>query len=238
MQDKILLFIPTYNCEAQIVRVLDQIDEETSRWFEEIMIFDNISNDQTVQAAQKKINDRSLPVKISINPKNVNLGGTHKNAFQHAVDHNFDYCVVLHGDDQADLRDFKRVFSDRVFKDYDYVFGSRFSMGSKRINYSFIRTIGNIFFNTLASIKFRRIVPDFGGSGLNIFCVKALQTISAQRISNYENDLTFHIYLLIDAIKLKQRIQFIPITWREYDQKSNVKIFRQTKSLFRILLKS
>ena len=28
MKEKILLFIPGYNCENQITRVLDQVDEE------------------------------------------------------------------------------------------------------------------------------------------------------------------------------------------------------------------
>ena len=34
--NKILLFIPMYNCERQIVRVLGQLDEEIQKYLSEV----------------------------------------------------------------------------------------------------------------------------------------------------------------------------------------------------------
>lgn len=40
--DKILLFIPMYNCEKQIVRVLDQLTEEVCKYLSEVIIVNKV----------------------------------------------------------------------------------------------------------------------------------------------------------------------------------------------------
>ena len=45
-----MLFIPSYNCEKQVVRVLAQLDEEVLPYFEEILVVNNRSTDGTEKA--------------------------------------------------------------------------------------------------------------------------------------------------------------------------------------------
>ena len=44
---KILLFIPCFNCQKQILRVLNSLDDKIIDIFEQILIIDNRSNDNT-----------------------------------------------------------------------------------------------------------------------------------------------------------------------------------------------
>ena len=44
---KILLFIPCFNCQKQIIRVLNSLDDKIIDTFEQILIIDNRSNDNT-----------------------------------------------------------------------------------------------------------------------------------------------------------------------------------------------
>ena len=44
---KILLFIPCFNCQKQIIRVLNSLDDKIIDSFEQILIIDNRSNDNT-----------------------------------------------------------------------------------------------------------------------------------------------------------------------------------------------
>ncbi len=44
---KILLFIPCFNCQKQIIRVLHSLDDKIIDSFEQILIIDNRSNDNT-----------------------------------------------------------------------------------------------------------------------------------------------------------------------------------------------
>ena len=44
---KILLFIPCFNCQKQIIRVLNSLDDKIIDTIDQILIIDNRSNDNT-----------------------------------------------------------------------------------------------------------------------------------------------------------------------------------------------
>lgn len=100
MEEKILLFIPMFNCERQIIRVLDQIDEKVKEYITETIVIDNRSTDSSQEKVIDYIkNNKNKNIKLFLNTENYNLGGSHKVAFNYAVKNNFDYVIVLHGDD-------------------------------------------------------------------------------------------------------------------------------------------
>lgn len=233
---KNLLFIPCYRCEKQIIRVLSKL-ENYSQYFTEILVIDNISPDQTAEAAHKYVSTHptlSRNVKVVRNPENIGLGGSHKLAFQYAIEEQFNHVVILHGDDQGDLKDFIPVLKDIQLSEMDqFQMGARFHFESKIIGYSKFRIFGNLVYNLAASLITLRPIYDLGGSGVNLFPVKRLKE---HPFKNYANDLTFHVFLLLNALRLKQPIRFIPVSWREDDQISNVKLFKQAKKLAMILI--
>ena len=53
--NKILLFIPCFNCEKQIHRVLDSLNSEIFKLVNEIILIDNRSNDNTLNVIKKFI---------------------------------------------------------------------------------------------------------------------------------------------------------------------------------------
>ena len=78
-------------------------------------------------------------------------------------------------------------------------------------------------FNLLISLIVRRWITDMG-AGINLYHRDYL----AQRsYMSFPNDLTFNVYFLLDSLYRNKRIVFIPITWRESDQVSNAKVFKQ-----------
>ena len=52
--EKILVFIPGYNCENQITRVLDQFDDEVRKYLKDIIFVNNRSTDNTEKRVFKK----------------------------------------------------------------------------------------------------------------------------------------------------------------------------------------
>ena len=101
------------------------------------------------------------------------LGGSHKVAFQYAVQHNFDYLIVLHGDDQGDIRDVLPLVHSGRHRKYDCCLGSRFMPESRIKGYSTLRVVGNYGFNWLFSLVAGHKIPDLG-SGLNLDAVPPL----------------------------------------------------------------
>lgn len=231
---KILVAVPAYNCASQIGRVIKQYADSSFDAFVELVIIDNRSNDNTLDMA---INSASLypDKRISIiqNDQNYSLGGTHKVAFQYALDEKYDGVVILHGDDQGSLSDIESHLEVENLVKYDCVLGARFMKDSKLSGYSSIRVLGNTLFNLLYSICTQQRVFDMG-SGLNFF---SRHLILESIHKKMPDDLTFNNAFLLGIIAAKRRVQFIPISWREEDQISNAKLWSQSIKLFKYLVK-
>ena len=224
MPDKILVFIPCYNCEPQIGRVLAQFRRVPAGLVHEILVVDNRSRDGTVQAALAGMTAvTDCPVTVVRNVENYSLGGSHKVAFAYAEEHGFSHVVVLHGDDQGDVADVVPLLQRGTHREYDACLGARFMRGSRLLGYSRFRTFGNGVFNALFTLAARRRVYDLG-SGLNVFARAAFETA---RIARYPDDLRFNVYLLLGLIDAGRRLHFFPISWREDDQVSNVRMVSQ-----------
>ena len=233
-KEKILLFIPGYNCEKQITRVLDQINLEVLNYIDEIIFINNRSTDNTETTVLKyKKSHQDLPLKILRNDENYNLGGSHKVAFDYALKNNFQYLIVLHGDDQGDIKDLMPYLNSGEFKKYDCLLGSRFLKQSKLIGYSKFRIFGNLVFNIIYSICIGKKVKDLG-AGLNMYNNKIFKNNFYHK---FPDKLTFNCCMLFAHDYYKHRICFFPISWREDDQVSNVKMFSQAKITLKIALK-
>lgn len=234
MKDKILLFIPGYNCEKQIIRVLKQLDKQVMKYIDEIVFVNNRSTDNTEKnVIEFKNKNKDLPLKILRNNDNYNLGGSHKIAFDYAVKNEFDYVIVLHGDDQGNIHDLLETLKTKDYKNYDCILGSRFAKGSKLIGYSKFRTFGNRVFNILFSISVRKKITDLG-SGLNMYNVNILKD---KFYIKFPDRLTFNCCMLFASNYYHHTIKFIPISWREEDQVSNVKMFSQAKITLKMAVK-
>jgi dolichol-phosphate mannosyltransferase len=222
--DRILVFIPCYNCERQIGRVLAQFHAIPAGVFAEILVVDNGSRDGTVRAATEALPGIACcPSQVVRNSENYNLGGSHKAAFAHAERNGFTHVLVLHGDDQGNIADILPLLRDGGHRTHDACLGSRFMRGSNISGYSRFRIVGNLVFNGVFSVALRRRVVDLG-SGLNIF---GRAVFSDQRHQTLPDDLHFNPYLLVSMIDRGRRIMFFPISWREDDQVSNVKMASQ-----------
>jgi glycosyltransferase involved in cell wall biosynthesis len=221
---KILIFIPTYNCSRQITRVLEKIPANIHEMVNlEILIIDNCSSDDTLLSAMKSIDRLGITnIRICQQQRNLGLGGSHKSAIRLCILENFDFLVVLHGDDQTTLESIpKNLFE---LSDFDCALGSRFMKGAKLFGYSKIRILGNRVLNFLYGVVLNSTVSDMG-SGLNIYKVTMLRAVKWDLIPD---DMTFNNFLLIETLRRGFRHHFFPIEWHEIDQRSNARLLGQT----------
>ena len=223
-----------YNCERQIPRVVAQLTPEICQSLSEVIIVDNRSSDQSQAAAITALKAATqIPsAKVLVNTRNYGLGGSHKVAFDYAVAGGFDYCIVLHGDDQGSIADLAELIKTGSHRSVDCLLGARFMRGSTLVGYSGLRTFGNHVFNILYSVVSGRRIHDLG-AGLNLYSVRAL---SDRTYRLHADDLTFNYHMILRSISDHWRIRFFPIVWREDDQISNVKMFRQALRVLNIAL--
>ncbi|MBL4262782.1 glycosyltransferase family 2 protein [Vibrio fluvialis] len=231
---KIILFIPCYNCENQIVRVIKQLENNDNyKYFSEILLIDNRSLDNTVGNSISRLKNSNIDnVKVLKNSQNLGLGGTHKVAFRYAKESDATHVAVLHGDDQGDIEDLIKLLKNSEYNNYDCCLGSRFHHKSRLRGYSKLRIVGNWVFNSIFSICSGKLITDLG-SGLNIYKVTSIEN---DRIVRFSNDLTFNCYMILFSVSQHHKIKFFDITWKEEDQISNVKLFSQAKKTLKIAL--
>lgn len=231
---RILVFIPSYRCAAQIIRVIDQFDENVQQWIDTVMLVDNCSPDDTLSVAIERSKTRFTQCRFIawLNDNNYGLGGSHKAAFRYAIEQGFDYLVVLHGDDQADIHDLIPQLEQGAHLDVDCLLGARFMDGSRINGYSWVRTFGNHVYNKLFSLAVFRNIHDLG-SGLNLYCLTSFRDFYYKP---FPDDLTFNYVMLLASYHAGQRVCFFPISWREEDQISNVKLFQQAFKVLGLLV--
>ena len=107
--------------------------------------------------------------------------------------------------------------------------GGRFMPGATLQNYSAFRVFGNRVFNGIFSLAAGQPIADMG-SGLNLL---ARSVFSDPRVTRLPDDLHFNPYLLLDMIGSGRSVRFFPISWREDDQLSNVKMLSQAVETLR-----
>lgn len=224
MTTRVLVFVPCYNCGPQIGRVLAQFSRVPSGLFDEVLIVDNQSRDNTVDAARAAMEQVAGPRVVLVrNEENYGLGGSHKAAFAYAEREGFSHVVVLHGDDQGSIADLLPLMIAGDHLHIDACLGARFMPRSRLVGYSLVRRIGNHVFNALFSAAVVGRVYDLG-SGLNIFARTVYEGGVAR---GFPDDLRFNVYLLLSLYARRLRLRFFPISWRELDQISNVKMVSQ-----------
>lgn len=231
-KDKILLFIPAYNCEKQIVRVLDQLQGAVMTFISKVIVVNNRSTDNTEQAVIDYCHAHpSLPITLLRNKENYGLGGSHKVAFNYACKNDYDYVIVLHGDDQGDIDDFLTVLAKQYYKKHDCILGARFMKGSKLKGYSAFRTFGNIIYDFLFAYATGQRIYDLG-SGLNMYSTKMLKNKFYEK---FPDNLMFNYCMILASEFYGTDIKFYPISWREDDQVSNVKMASQAVKVLKML---
>lgn len=233
MDKKILVFIPMYNCEKQIVRVAEQLAGEISQFIGEAIFVNNRSTDSGEAVIIEKLKSMSLPfpARVLRNRENYGLGGSHKVAFNYAIENGFDYIIVLHGDDQGSIADFLPILKNREYANYDCILGARFMKDSRLKGYSKLRIWGNYGFNALFSSVVGKKIYDLG-SGLNLYKVEPLKS---KYYEKFPDTLYFNDCMILAYCYYKQNMRFVPISWREEDQVSNNRIVKFSIALLKML---
>lgn len=235
---KILVAIPTYRCEGQIVRVLAAFDANLLAQVERVVVIDNQSPDQTLARAQIAAREAMArhggKIEVVQNPQNLGLGGTQKRAFAMAQAQGADYVAILHGDDQASVTELLGFIAlARAEPKLSAILGSRFMPASRLHGYSWLRKAGNRGLNLVYGVFTGQKTLDLG-SGLNLFKTSDLDPT---RYREFGDGMTFNIDWLLDAYARRLPIRFVPITWTETDQTSNARTFRVGFTALKLLIR-
>ncbi len=183
----VVVFIPSYNEEGSIARVIDVINktyrgEKPRDYVLDIIVVDDGSKDKTAQIA------RDLKVKkVVVHPINRGLGASTRTGMQTAYEMGADIAVKIDADFQHDPEDIEKVVRPILEDRADSVFGTRF-LGGLQYKMPLHRSVGNRFFSWLTGFLTGLKVTD-GQTGLMAFNRRYLSRFTILRNYNETQQL-------------------------------------------------
>ena len=115
-----------------------------------ILIINDYSKDKTFEEISKATTNFDYTFEVYNSTVNLGYGGVQKYAFQYAIDNEYDYTIMVHGDGQYAPEEIPNFISKFNDESLDAVFGSRMMSYKSALEggMPFYKFLGNIFFIT------------------------------------------------------------------------------------------
>jgi len=213
IKEKILIFIPAYNVEKKITKVLNKIPKIVfNKYNTKILVIEDNSSDKTLSVIKKVIKKRGDKIKIYliVNKKNKGYGGVQKIAFNYAIKKNFKYVVMLHGDNQYPANKILLLIKPLLTNKYDAVFGSRMinSINALKGGMPLYKYLGNIALTFFQNLVLSSNLSEFH-SGYRSYKVSSLKKI---KFKSNTNDFHFDTEIIIQFLKNNLKIKEIAMS--------------------------
>ncbi|BDF04178.1 glycosyltransferase family 2 protein [[Clostridium] hylemonae] len=178
---KVLLVIPAYNEEDNIVRVIGKVEQFKKRqpgYELEYVIINDCSGDNTM----KICTEHNYNVINLI--QNLGIGGAVQTGYIYADRHGYDIAVQFDGDGQHDINSLPQLLDPVINGEKDFVVGSRFLHGQSEFKSTFLRRIGISYLSFIIKVFSRCSVND-PTSGFRAANRKAIKYLSANYPVDY-----------------------------------------------------
>ena len=223
-KEKILIFIPAYNVEKKITKVLNKIPKIVfNKYNAKILVIEDNSSDKTLSVIKKVIKKKGDKIKIYliVNKKNKGYGGVQKIAFNYAIKKNFKYVVMLHGDNQYPANKILLLIKPLLTNKYDAVFGSRMinSINALKGGMPLYKYLGNIALTFFQNLVLSSNLSEFH-SGYRSYKVSSLKKT---KFKSNTNDFHFDTEIIIQFLKNNLKIKEIAMSTHYGDEVSHLK---------------
>jgi glycosyltransferase involved in cell wall biosynthesis len=221
---RILIFIPAFNVEKEIPTVLDRIPNHVfDENFIKLLIIEDFSKDRTVEVIDKYFANSNKKEHINIikNKKNYGYGGVQKIAFKYAIENNFDFAIMLHGDGQYAPEKIPDFILNLLTNKDDAVFGSRLINPKDALSggMPFYKFVANRSLTIIQNLILGTKMSEFH-SGYRSYNVQALKKINFERNTN---DFHFDTEIIIQMNKLNFSIKEIAMPTYYGDEVSHLR---------------
>ena len=227
---KFAVFIVAYNAGKTLRETIQRIPQEIYDIFECIYVIDDFSRDDTFEIAKLMINDaRFRKLRVFRNPKNYGYGGNQKIGFRYAIEQQFDYVILLHGDGQYAPEFIPDLMWPVLFEGKNVVFGSRMIEKRDAIKgrMPLYKFIGNVILTKLENVILNTHMSEFH-SGYRLYSTQVLSKIPFELNTD---DFNFDTQIIIQCFSLGVDIHEIPIPTYYGDEICYVNGLRYAKNV-------
>lgn len=232
---RIAILVVAYNAASTLRSVLDRIPESIWERVEEVMVFDNASEDNTYLVAEgyKTLHGRT---KLSVfrNDRNYGYGGNQIRGYTRALQQGYDIVAMLHGDGQYAPELLPEILAPLEAGEADAVFGSRMLTkgGARGGGMPLYKYIGNRALTHFENSLLGMSLSEYH-SGYRAYSTDALRRIP---FTKNTNDFHFDTQIIIQLHAAGMRIVEIPIPTHYGDEICHVNGMRYARDVVRSVL--
>jgi glycosyltransferase involved in cell wall biosynthesis len=230
---RIGIFIVAYNALTTLSKVLKRITPEVWKNVEQVVVFDDASQDATYELAVGIQTMTKLPkLRVLKHPKNLGYGGNQKAGYKYFIEQGFDVVVLLHGDGQYAPELLSHMYAPLVRGESDAVFGSRMMKefgGPLKGGMPFYKYAGNRALTIFENHALGLNLTEFH-SGYRAYNLHALAQI---HLDNLTNDFHFDTEIIIKLHHQNFRIKEVPIPTFYGDEICYVNGLKYAKAIVR-----
>jgi glycosyltransferase involved in cell wall biosynthesis len=184
---RIGILIVAYNALTTLSQVLKRITPEVWRNVEQVLEFDDASQDATFELAVGIQIMTKLPqLRVLKHPKNLGYGGNQKAGYRYFIEQGFDVVVLLHGDGQYAPELLSYMYAPLVRGEADAVFGSRMMKdygGPLKGGMPLYKYLGNRFLTSFENRALGLHLTEFH-SGYRAYNLRALSEIKLDHLTD------------------------------------------------------
>lgn len=232
---RIGIFIVAYNALTTLGTVLKRITPEVWRNVEEVVVFDDASQDSTFELAVGIQALTDLPkLKVLKHPKNLGYGGNQKAGYRYFIEQGFDIVVLLHGDGQYAPELLSHMYAPLVRGEADAVFGSRMMKdygGPLKGGMPLYKYLGNRLLTVFENRALGLDLTEFH-SGYRAYNLHALAQINLDKLTG---DFHFDTEIIIKLHHQNLRILEVPIPTFYGDEVCRVDGIKYAKAIVRAI---
>ncbi len=197
---KILVIIPAYNEEENIVDTVNAVIEEIPEF--DYVVINDCSKDQTLKKCRENdINVLALPI-------NLGIGGAVQTGYKYALMKGYDYAVQVDGDGQHDPKYLKKMLDMMISEEADMVIGSRFIEKEGFQSYV-IRRLGIRYFSSLIKLLTGIRITD-PTSGLRMVGRRVIEMFARDYPRDYPEPES-----VVSVLKRNMKVVEIPVVMRD-----------------------
>jgi len=236
MKKKILIFIIAYKASFKLEDVFRKIPfNRLNKFNTKVLISDDNSQDETINFAYKIYKNNRRKIILNFNQKNLNYGGNIKFCLRYAIRHNYDYALMLHGDDQYNPRYLIKMIHKIQKNNSAAICGSRMKnkMDALKGKMPLYKFFGNIILTKIFNFFFKTNFTDCH-SGFWFYDLSYIKKINLKKIANNFN---FDNQLRINLINKRFNILEVPIKTYYGSERSSVHLLYACRFVIEILKK-
>jgi glycosyltransferase involved in cell wall biosynthesis len=231
--NRIGILIVAYNALTTLSKVLKRITPDVWRNVEQVVVFDDASQDETYELAVGIQAMTNVPkLRVLKHSKNLGYGGNQKAGYRYFIEQGFDIVVLLHGDGQYAPELLSHMYAPLVRGEADAVFGSRMMKdfgGPLKGGMPLYKYLGNRFLTTFENRALGLDLTEFH-SGYRAYNLRALSQVN---LENLTDDFHFDTEIIIKLHHQNFRILEVPIPTFYGDEICYVNGFKYARAIMR-----